>query len=257
MKKLKVNFTHDESVVQVILDDGKGNVLDSNMIEELTDIMRTIKDMPAVKLVTFEGAGKHFSFGASIEEHQKEYAATMLHSFHQLFYLFVESGIPALAKVSGQCLGGGMELALICNFIFADKTARFGQPEIILGVIPPPASIILPEKIGYARAEELLITGRTFTADEAKNYGLIIDVFDDKDTMNSLTESWIQQHILPKSASSLRYSVKAARIKFNHVLSNFLPALEETYLKKLMNTKDANEGIQSFIEKRKPVWENC
>ena len=85
MKKLKVNFTHDESVVQVILDDGKGNVLDSNMIEELTDIMRTIKDMPAVKLVTFEGAGKHFSFGASIEEHQKEYAATMLHSFHQLF----------------------------------------------------------------------------------------------------------------------------------------------------------------------------
>ncbi len=257
MEKLKLNYTHSGSVAQLIFDDGKGNVLDSVMMAELQETLNSFRSNSAIKLITFEGAGKHFSFGASVEEHQKDAAATMLKSFHQLFYTIRDLAIPTLAKISGQCLGGGMEIALICNFLFADKTAKMGQPEIILGVFPPPASVILPLKIGYARAEEILITGKTISADEGIQIGLLNKVFENKIEMEDETNRWIEQNILQKSASSLRYAVKAARVKFNHLLSNFIPQLESMYVNQLMETKDANEGINSFLEKRKPVWENC
>lgn len=256
MQKIKTFFTHNNSVVRVVLDDSKGNVLDHIMMEELQQTLNSLQENSSLKLIVFEGAGKNFSFGASVEEHQKDLAAAMLKNFHQLFYSLRDLAIPLLAKVSGQCLGGGLELVLMCNFIVADKTAKFAQPEIILGVFPPPASIILSEKIGLARAEELLITGKTISAEEAKTYGLLNEVFEDKTAMEMETEKWIETNIIPKSASSLRFAVKAARVKFNHVLSNFLPQLENVYVSKLMETHDANEGINSFIEKRKPVWEN-
>lgn len=256
MQKIKCNYTHDDSVARVVLDDGKGNVLDHLMLEDLQQLLNEFKSKANLKLITFEGAGKHFSFGASIEEHKKEYAAVMLKQFHGLFFALRDLAIPTVAKISGQCLGGGMELALMCNFLFADKTAKMAQPEIILGVFPPPASILLPEKIGYARAEDILITGRSVDAEEAKNIGLLLEVFDDKSTMDTKVDEWINKNIVPKSASSLRYSVKATRVKLNHIIGNFLPALEQLYVQNLMNTKDANEGINSFIEKRKPVWSN-
>ena len=256
MEKINVNYTHGGSVAQVILDDGKGNILDSVMMNELMEAFGNFKDMNELKLITFEGAGKHFSFGASVEEHQKDMAGTMIRSFHLLFTTLKDIAIPTLAKISGQCLGGGMELAIMCNFLLAEKTAKFSQPEIILGVFPPPASIILAEKIGLARAEELILTGRAITAEEGKASGLIMDVFNDKAELEAGVNKFIEQHILPKSASSLRFAVKAARVKFNHVLTNFLPVLEQLYVNELMNTKDANEGINSFLEKRKPVWQN-
>ena len=257
MEKLKVEFTHNEAVARIIIDDGKGNVMDHIMMAEMQTLLNSFSKKPELKLITFEGAGKHFSFGASVEEHQKDMAAIMLKNFHQLFYTIRDLAIPTLSKISGQCLGGGMELALICNFIFADKTAKMGQPEIILGVFPPPASVLLPLKIGYARAEEILITGRNITAEEGYHMGLLNKIFDSKIEMDEETNAWIEQNILQKSASSLRFAVKAARIKFNHILSNFLPQLEGMYVNQLMETKDANEGINSFLEKRKPVWENC
>lgn len=256
MNKIKVTYTHDNTVACVTLDDGKGNILNHAMMEELQEFFSVCKTNNNIKLIVFSGAGKNFSFGASVEEHQREFAAAMLRSFHQLFYTLRDLSLPTLVKIQGQCLGGGLELALMCNVLFADKTAKIGQPEIVLGVFPPPASVILPEKIGLARAEELLLTGRSITALEAKNYGLITEVFEDKSEMDEKVEEWITKNILPKSASSLRYAVKASRVKFNHIISNFLPQLEALYVNELMQTHDANEGINSFIEKREPVWTN-
>ena len=256
MQKLKLEYTHNNSVARIILDDGKGNVLDSVMMRELSELLNSFKERNDLKIITFEGAGKHFSFGASVEEHKKENAPKMLKEFHQLFYTISDLAIPTLAKISGQCLGGGLELALVCNFLFADQSAKLGQPEILLGVFPPPASIMLPLKIGNAKAEELLLTGKTISAEEGKAIGLIIDVFEDKETLGQGTDKWIEDNILPKSASSLRYAVKASRTTFNHLLKKMLPQLEEMYLDGLMNTEDANEGINSFLEKRKPTWKN-
>src|ERR1035437_2035131 len=233
MEKIKLNFTHNNSIARIILDDGKGNVLDHVMMEELQKTLNSFVNKPEIKLLVFEGAGKHFSFGASVDEHKKEFAATMLHHFHKLFYTIRDLSIPTVAKISGQCLGGGLELALICNILYADKTAKLGQPEITLGVFPPPASILLPLKIGYAQAEELLLTGRSISAEEGKNIGLINEIFEDKSALEAGLTQWIEQHILSKSGSSLRFAVKAARVQFNHILGNFLPQLEVLYVDKL------------------------
>lgn len=256
MQKVKLNFTHEEQVAQIILDDGKGNVLDKTMMSELQEVLNSFKSNKNLKLLAFEGAGKHFSFGASVEEHKKKFAAEMLKSFHQLFYTIAELGIPTLAKISGQCLGGGMELAIMCNFLFADKTAKLGQPEILLGVFPPPASIILPLKIDNARAEELLITGKIISGEVAKSIGFVNEIFENQAEMEANVNDWILKNIIPKSASSLKFAVKASRTMFNHILTNKLSLLEEMYVNVLMETNDANEGINSFLEKRKPIWKN-
>lgn len=257
MDKINMEFTHDGAVARVILNDGKGNVLDSIMMNDLLSVFNDIKKNKNIKLITFEGEGKHFSFGASVEEHTKDNCGKMLKSFHQIFYDIVNMSIPTMAKISGQCLGGGMELALVCNFLFADKTAMMGQPEIMLGVYAPPASLLLPMKIASVRAEELLLTGASIPADKAKEYGIINDVFDDKQSMNLDLDEWISKNIIPKSASSLRYAVKVARINFKETILTKLPELERIYNNELMETIDANEGINSFIQKHKPVWENC
>jgi cyclohexa-1,5-dienecarbonyl-CoA hydratase len=256
MQKIKIDYTHNNSVARIVLDDGKGNVLDSVMMGELNDLLNSFKDNNDIKLITFESAGKHFSFGASVEEHTKENAPAMLKSFHQIFYTIADLAIPTLAKISGQCLGGGLELALICNFMFSDKSAKLGQPEIMLGVFPPPASVILPLKIGNAKAEELLLTGKVISAERGKKIGLINDVFEDKTSMEVEVDKWISENILGKSASSLRYAVRASRATFGHLMQKFLPMVEDMYLRGLMETEDANEGINSFLEKRKPEWKN-
>ncbi|MBE2246559.1 MAG: enoyl-CoA hydratase/isomerase family protein [Candidatus Competibacteraceae bacterium] len=256
MEKIQLTYSYNQSVANILLNDGKGNVLDNIMMNEILDCLNEIRQQNEIKLITFQGEGKHFSFGASVEEHTKELAPVMLQTFHKIFMTLVEMQVPTLAKISGQCLGGGMELALICNFLFADKSAKMGQPEIVLGVFPPPASIILPEKIGLARAEELLLTGRSMDAIEALETGLLNVVFEDKDALNAGTDAWIEKHIIPKSATSLRFAVRAARAKFNHIIGNFLPQLEYIYTRQLMETSDANEGIQSFLEKRQPLWTN-
>jgi cyclohexa-1,5-dienecarbonyl-CoA hydratase len=257
MKKLKVSYSHGNSVANVLLDDGKGNVLDNTMMLELLGLIEEFKTNKDIKLITFQGEGKHFSFGASVPEHTKEFAEAMIQTFHKIFKELIELSIPTMAKISGQCLGGGMELALFCNFMFGDKTTVLGQPEIVLGVFPPPASIMLPLKIGNARAEEILLTGRAIKVDEAEKIGLLNKVYEDKDALNSGADEWIEKHIVPKSASSLKYGVKAARATFNYIMSNKLPMLEYMYLNQLMETNDANEGINSFIEKRQAEWKNC
>ncbi len=256
MQKIELNYKHSGQVAEIILNDGKGNVLDNIMMKELNLVFSEFREKPDIKIITFEGAGKHFSFGASVEEHTRDKVAEMLSVFHQLFYNLMELSIPTMAKISGQCLGGGNELALICNFLFADKTAFLGQPEILLGVYAPPASIMLPLKIGAARAEELLLTGKVIPAEKAHDAGLLNGIFEDKETMIKDVDEWIAKHILTKSAISLKYAVKASRVMFNQVLTEKLAELESLFLKELMETHDANEGIHSFMEKRKPVWTN-
>jgi len=256
MEKVKVEYLHDTSVARVILNAPKGNVMDLIMMQDLQELFNEFETMNDLKLITFEGEGSHFSFGASVEEHRKELAGKMLQNFHSLFYSLINLSIPTAAKVWGQCLGGAMELCLMCNFIFADRTAKFGQPEIVLGVFPPPASLLLPMKIGSARAEELLITGKTISADEAKVSGFVNEVFNDHDSLSAWVDEFIRNYILPKSASSLRYAVKAARKVFNEVLLNELKNLENIYVNEMMETTDSNEGIISFLEKRKPIWKN-
>jgi cyclohexa-1,5-dienecarbonyl-CoA hydratase len=161
-----------------------------------------------------------------------------------------------MAIVRGQCLGGGMELALFCNFIMADSTAMFGQPEIILGVFPPPASIMLPKKVGQTCADDLVLTGRSIDAVEAKRIGLLTLLTDEGTDLWDAVTKWIERHILPKSAESLRTANAAVRTDFFRGVREDFPKMEGLYLKELMESCDANEGIKAFMDKRKPEWKN-
>lgn len=251
-RKIVSEESHDGQVVRLTLNAPKANILDGAMMSELQAELDGVQ--PNVKLIQFTGAGDHFSFGASVEEHRKEQAPEMLRQFHGLFQTLIDLATPTMTLVSGQCLGGGLELALMCNFLFVDKSARLGQPEINLGVFAPPASLILPMKIGQARADDLLLTGRSMTAEEALTAGLVADMFESRRAMLKGADEWIQKQILPKSASSLKFAVRAARRQFNATLKSELDKLAKFYTDELMASHDANEGIASFMEKRKPEW---
>lgn len=247
---------YDGAVVKIVLNSPKANVLEAAMLREILQALDEVADQQDVKLIVFEGAGKHFSFGASVPEHTKENAAMMLKAFHAMFYRLIDVAVPTMAIVRGQCLGGGMELALFCNFLVADKTAKFGQPEIVLGVLPPPASVMLPRKVGQTCADDIALTGRTLDAEEAHRVGIVSLLVDLEQDAWQAAGQWIEQHILPKSAVCLKIANKAVRMGFFRALREDLPRMEALYLKELMETNDANEGITAFLEKRKPVWKN-
>lgn len=223
-------------------------------MDELDDYLKNAGT--GVKLIQFMGSGSHFSFGASVEEHTKEKAPRMLKQFHGLFKRLISLSVPSMALVSGQCLGGGLELALMCNFIMLDKTARLGQPEINLGVFAPPASLILPLKIGQTSADKILLSGQIMSPEQFSELGLVLEIFEDRDSMLKGAEKWIRINILKKSASSLRFAVRAARIEFNAVLNRRLDELAQIYENELMATADANEGLRAFLEKRTPKWQD-
>lgn len=252
--QLLTEFLHDRQVLRLTIDAPKANVLDAAMMESLRQALETHGREPQLKLIQFTGAGDHFSFGASVAEHTREFAPTMLKEFHGLFRLLMDLAVPTAAFVSGQCLGGGLELAIMCNVMFVDESARLGQPEITLGVFPPPASLILPLKIGQARADELLLSGRSIKGAEAQAMGLAFRCAPDRDAMLAEAEEWTVKQILPKSAASLRFAVKAARSTFNDTLWEHLGRLERMYLAELMATHDAPEGIAAFLERRPPAW---
>jgi cyclohexa-1,5-dienecarbonyl-CoA hydratase len=255
-EKILTETLHEGQVVRLTLNAPKANVLDAEMMAELQTALTELRDQPSVKLVQFIGAGDHFCFGASVPEHTREKAPQMLKQFHQLFYTLADLAIPSAALVSGQCLGGGMELALMCNFMFADKSAMLGQPEIQLGVLAPPASLLLPMKVGQARADDLLLTGRVMSAEEAAGMGLLTALYDDRESMLAGVDTWTAKQIVRKSASSLKFAVRAARLEFNRVVKERLKEQERLYIDELMVTHDANEGIASFLEKRRPDWQD-
>jgi cyclohexa-1,5-dienecarbonyl-CoA hydratase len=230
----------------------KANVIDTAMSAALEDVFRRAAGEAGLKALAIEGEGSHFSFGASVEEHLPEEVGDMLPGFHGMLRALRDASVPAVAVVRGQCLGGGLELALACQRIVAAPDARLGQPEIVLGVFAPAASVLLPGRVGRARAEDLLLTGRVVEAQEALAMGLVDELAEDPWVA---AQAWIETHLLPKSASSLRLALAATRRR-NDPLGEALAAVEEFYLFELMATEDASEGLRAFLEKRKPEWRN-
>jgi cyclohexa-1,5-dienecarbonyl-CoA hydratase len=235
------------------LSGSKGNVLDSVLIGKLTAAFEEAADTRDLKAICLRGQGSDFSYGASVREHRPEEVANLLKTFHRLFQAMDASSVTTLAAVRGQCLGGGLELASFCHRVFASPDARLGQPEILLGVFAPVASLILPQRVGRANAEDLCLSGRTVTASEALEMGLV-DALAENPEEAAL--EYARRHLLPRSASSLRHAVRALRLPLSRRLEEELLTLENLYLEELMATEDAAEGIAAFLEKRPPAWRN-
>ncbi len=245
--------SHDGAVLRVVLDAPPGNILDIATISDLSRKLAAEGSASALKAIVFEGAGGNFSYGVSIEEHRPGTVEEMLRTFHALFGTLQRLDRVLVAVVHGRCLGGGLELASFCHRVFAHPRARLGQPEINLGVFAPVASVILPLRCGQAAADEICLTGRTYTAREGLKLGLVDEVAADP---GRAADRWLAKHILPKSAAALARAVKAARLRHGAALDNDLAATERLYLEDLMRTHDAREGIEAFLAKRVPLWKN-
>lgn len=251
---VRVEPLEDGAVWRVCLATPKANILDMEKTETLAAIFDQARRDRGLKAVILEGEGPHFSFGASVEEHLPGKFESMLGGFHAVFGRMLDASVVTLAAVRGQCLGGGLELAAFCNRVFAAPDARLGQPEIVLGVFAPVASVALAERVGRGRAEDLCLSGRIVSAEVAVSMGLVDEVADDP---AEAAMAYARQYLLPRSASSLRLAARAVRLGFAGRFRDELRNVEKLYSDHLMETADANEGLRAFLDKRQPEWSDA
>ncbi len=243
-----------DGVGTIILNRPPVNVLNIEMMEEINRALRDFKGEEAVKVLLFRAEGKAFSAGVDVGEHMGDMVKRMIEAFHGMFRLMDELEVPSIAVVNGAALGGGCELALYCDMVLATEKSTFGQPEIMVGVFPPIAALILPRIMGRKRAMELILSGKTIGAREALELGLINRVI----TENALEEEVKEfvDEFTRNSAVVLKLTKKAAMQGLCDDVDGGLRRIERIYLEELMKTEDASEGLKSFLEKRKPHWKD-
>lgn len=251
---LKVWLDQDGKLLRLRLSRPKANIIDAAMIAALRTALDKHLSNIRLHAVLLDAEGPHFSFGASVQEHLPEACAEMLDQMHALIWQIVQCTVPVLVAVRGQCLGGGLEVVAAGHFIFVAPDAMLGQPEVKIGVFAPPASCLLPEKIGQSQAEDLLFSGRSIGAEEAYRIGLVNVVTEDPE---QAALDYFQEFLAPLSASTVRFAVRASRVTVNERIKFRLDAVKKIYLEELMVSRDAVEGLNAFLEKRPPVWEDC
>ena len=251
---LKQALERDGALLRLTLARPKANIVDAAMIAALSAALAAHAGTRGLRGVLLDAEGPHFSFGASVEEHLPERCAGMLASLHALILAMLGFPAPILVAVRGQCLGGGLEVAMAGGPIFAGRDAQFGQPEIRLGVFAPAASVLLPYRVNQPAAEDLLLSGRSIGADDARAIGLVQQVADDP---QAAALEYFDSHLAGKSAASLSHALIAARGALLRDVRNRLAEVEQLYVDRLLKTRDANEGLVAFLAKRKPVWEHC
>ena len=247
--KARLELREQGQTAHVFLAAPKANILDQAMMANLKEILLELAPRRDLKAIVVSADGPHFSFGASVEEHLPGKIAGTLAQLRELLLLLLKAPTPTIAAVRGQCLGGGFELVLACDLILAEESAQFGSPEIKLGVFPPAASVLLPLKIGSARASNLVLTGESWTGSAASQAGLVSRLAAAGELELQL-EKWLNADFLPRSAAALRHAARAIRLPILSALERELPRLEKIYLEELMTQPEAIEGLRSFLEKR-------
>ena len=252
-----IRFTVEDRVGRISLARPPLNILNIAMMREMGRALEECAQAREMVAVLFEAAPdtRAFSAGVAIEEHLAETIYQMLESFHNIFRALEAMGKPVVALVGGAALGGGCELVAACDIVVASESARFGQPEIKLGVFPPVAAIMLPRVIGERRARELILTGELIDASEALRLGLVNYVVAPGELEAKGQE--ILARLRELSAPALEFARRALDIsRGSERLEEVLARVESLYLNELMKTEDAGEGVNAFMEKRKPVWRN-
>ena len=252
---VSVAFNADQTRAAFRLFHPKGNIITAEMLDALRAALEPLGQNPHLKLLTLEGSGRDFSFGASVPEHTADRIGAVLPLMHALIEDLLEVPAVTAAIVRGRCLGGGFELALACDCIFAADDAVFALPEIDLGVFPPAAAALLPLRAGAARATRAILTGTPVSAREWEAAGLVT-LTAPADRLDAEVEHWFDEHLRGKSAAALRHAAAAARLWLVAQVRATLPALERLYLQDVMRTQDAVEGVAAFLEKRRPHWKD-
>lgn len=249
-----IKFEKSEHIATITLDRPPLNVLNIEMMKEINTVLEGLKEDPKLKVVIFKGGAKAFSAGVDVGDHMGGKAEEMIHIFHQIFFNMTHIKAPFVALVNGAALGGGCELATFCDMVLASEKSKFGQPEIKVGVFPPIAAVMFPRFVGQKKALELLLTGDTVSAQEAKELGLInavipVEKFDEE------AEKFIEK-LSDLSSVVLQLTKQGIYESMGEDYHEGVATVENIYLNMLMKTHDANEGLKAFLEKRNPEWQN-
>ena len=249
----RVEVTHDDSQTSIAWDRPPSNVFDLALLEELTRALREPKTREAT-VVVLRGAGKCWSTGLSIEDHLRPRVERMLAAFHDAVAALWELPGITIAQVHGHCLAGGLELVIACDLAIASEGAKFGQPEIRLGVFPPFGVAFYHQLLGPKRAAELLYTGATFDAARAEELGIVNRVVSERELPAQVALA--ATSLAGYRPLALRLLKRALRHAEGEAWSNLAYA-ERTYLHELMAGADAEEGLRAFLEKRAPQWKGA
>lgn len=251
-----IKFQIQDRVARITLARPPLNIMNIAMMDEMGEALELCGREGDLAAIVFDEAGdtRAFSAGVAVEDHVPATVVRMLDSFHRIFRRLEKLSVPAIAVVNGAALGGGCELVAACDIVIASESASFGQPEIKLGVFPPVAAVLLPRIIGEKKAREMILLGETIDAAVAGRLGLVNYVVSASELAGKTDELLARLRAL--SSSSLRMARRALTFgdgEFDRLLSR----AENLYLKELVQTVDANEGLQSFMEKRNPAWRHC
>lgn len=250
-----IKYEVDNGLATLTINRPPFNVLDIPTVAEMNAALDCCLAATDVKLLVITGAGeKAFSAGVEVADHTPDKVDHMIEVFHGIFRRLQKMPVPTLAAVNGAALGGGMEVAIACDMIVAASGAKFGQPEIKLAVFPPIAAVLLPRLVPPVRAMELLLGGENIVADEALRIGLVNRVFA-KESFAADLQAFIDPY-LALSRAALVSTRRVIRETTGKPFGAALDTAENIYLKELMATDDAKEGLAAFLEKRKPVWRN-
>ncbi len=254
MQYIKVTPDYAQHVALIELNRPKAlNALNLELMGEVRDALKALDEEEAVRVIILTGNAKAFAAGADIKQMADKTPIDMLKiDQFSTWDQIKKTKKPLIAAVSGFALGGGCELAMTCDMIVASETAKFGQPEIKIGVMPGAGGTQrLTKAVGKAKAMEMVLTGSFISADEAKHYGLVNKVVPVEMFMHEAL-------VLAKSIASM--SPIAAQLAKEAVNRSFETHLEEGLFFERKNfymafaSEDQKEGMHAFIEKRAPDY---
>jgi cyclohexa-1,5-dienecarbonyl-CoA hydratase len=239
-------------VARVTLTHPPLNVIDLRMMDELLAALEQLQQRDDISITTLSGSETTFSAGVDVAAHAPDQVVAMLGKFHSVIRALIAARKVTVASVRGNCLGGGAELALVCDMVYTTASANWGFPEIKLACFPPVAAVALSAAVGQKRAADLILSGRTISGDEAKQIGLANDAVADSDLDRAVDQAVARLAELSPAALAV---TKKALYSWDAIhFDKGMLRSEKIYLDELMQTADAHEGINAFLEKRKPVW---
>jgi len=249
----RIEVKYESAAARITLKNPPVNVIDIPMMEELSAAIREVEQKPEIAAIVFRGEGKCFSAGVDIAAHTPDKIAEMLQKFHAVILAISRSPKVSIAAVHGNCLGGGAELAMICDMVYSAEDSMWGFPEIKLACYPPVACVALAALVGQKRATELILTGRMFKGADAMKMGLINETAVSALELNGIVDRSLKE-LSAMSAAALQVTKKAIYTWDGLHLDKGIARAEKIYLEELMKTEDVKEGVDAFMQKRKPGW---
>jgi len=251
-RQARIGLKTEGQVAQISLNNPPLNVIDVLMMDELAAALVELDTQPEISTLVFRGEGAAFSAGVDIAAHAPQKIAETLRKFHGIVRSLMETNRITIAAVHGKCLGGGAELAMICDVVITAADATWGFPEITLGCFPPVAATALSSLIGQKRAADLILSGTTILGSEASEIGLATHSVAPDGVESAVAE--ILERLQRLSPAVLPIAKKAVYAWDSIHFDKGLARAEKIYLEELMKTEDAEEGVRAFLEKRNPAW---